>query len=210
MFTLKRELETFFIIVLATGMSLFFLVQRNNMTKQPIISPSLPAISAAAPVGSSLPEVIITDSPDGNKTLTTKKQKMKDSVIYSFFVSDTNSTNQKLIFEKTENLSQSLIIPFNTWSPDNVYFFLKEEMKSINNYYVFYSSGKTFSNNNQYINIQELFTKKFSRYTIENVTGWATPNLLIINTRTENGDKGPSFWFDLPSQSFIQLATHFN
>ncbi len=211
MFTLKHVLKTVFFIVLAAGLVLFALMQRNNrktttnVFSQTITSPTfvIPTPTLLVPV-STPSQTTTMDSPDGTKTLTMIKRQINGLAAYFFY------TDGKLIFKKTEGLTESFSIPYNTWSPDNVYFFLKEATSSVDSYYVFYVSGNLFPNNAQYVNIQELFVKKLPDFTLIDVTGWAAPNLILVNTKTKQEGRDVSFWFDVPSQSFIQLSTYFN
>lgn len=212
MLLLKRELATLSFIILATAISLFILVNRNRNMNQPVFSATIPVFSSLTPTeippGPIQSETM--NSPDGTKTLTMKKQQIKDIIKYSIYTSDKSGTNEKLIFEKEEHVFQNFTIPYNTWSPDNVYFFLKEITPTVSNYYVFYASSDSFPDNVQYVNIQDLFKQKLPELILTDVTGWAAPNLLIANTNTYQGKLAFSFWFDVPSQSFIQLGTRFN
>lgn len=212
MFTLKHELETFLFIIFAIGISLLILMQRgNSTTNQRVFSATLPGISALEPTPTTS-AILVTDidSPDGKKTLTVKKQQQKDlSTTYSYATSSKSEAQKQQIFTKTEPLSQTLSVPYNTWAPDDAYFFLKESMSTSHNYFVFNASGSLFPNNAKYINVQEVFSQKLPHYTIEDVTGWAAPDLLIVNTKTEDGKQGPSFWFVISTQAFLQLGTHF-
>jgi len=215
MFTLKHVLKAIFFIVLATGIILFALMQRKNhlatrnVFSQTVILPTfiIPTPTLLVPVSTPLQtaplETSIMDSPDGTKTLAMIKRQTNDLASYFFYI------DKKLIFKKTVSLSQSFSIPYNTWSPDNVYFFLKETTLSVNNYYVFSASGDSFPNSAQYPNIQDLFSQKLPDYTIVDVTGWAAPNLIVLNTKRKQDGGNVSFWFDVPSQSFIQLSTYF-
>ena len=180
---------------------LFVFVWRNNKKSQPLfISASPPVITPVQAEASN-----IMDSPDGSKTLTLEKKE----TLSSLFISSKSDEQRQQIFKKEETGSRSLSIPYNTWSPDNVYVFLKEKTPTINNYFVFQSSGDLFSNDLSYVSVQELFKKNVPDYLIEDVTGWADPNLLIINAKSIEGDKKVSFWFDVPSQLFIKLGTYF-
>lgn len=145
------------------------------------------------------------DSPDGTKTLTIEK---RDN-FYTIFVTSTSDSKKIQIFKKEKINSSQLEIPYNTWSPDNVYFFLKEKNAAIDNYLVFQSSGEQFSNNLSYLSIQEPFKVNAPNYIIEEVTGWAAPNLIIINTKQNDSASKVSFWYEVPSQAFIQLGTYF-
>jgi len=217
MFTLKHVLKTVFFIVMAAGLVLFALMQRNshktttNVFSQTITSPTfvIPTPTLLVPV-STPSQTTTMDSPDGTKTLTMIKRQINGLAAYFFYTSNKSDAVDKLIFKKTEGLTESFSIPYNTWSPDNVYFFLKEATPSVNNYYVFYVSGNLLPNNAQYVNIQELFAQKLPDFTLVDVTGWAAPNLVLVNTKTKQEGRDVSFWFDVPGLSFIQLSTYFN
>ena len=115
-----------------------------------------------------------------------------------------------MIFAKELNKSQDLLIPYNTWSPDNKYLFLKEITPTTNNYYVLTASGAPLKEGVKYVNIQELFSQKQPDYSITDVTGWADPNLIVVNTKSNKEGRLVSFWFEVSSQVFIQLSTYFN
>ena len=191
----------FFITVIAI-VALFVMVQLNNKKSQPIITSAAPAVTAPVPT-----ELLSSnmDSPDGSRTLTLEKKGMS----YSLFISSKSEGQKVQIYKKEEVDSHKLEIPYNTWSPDNVYVFLKEKTPAIDNYLVFQSSGNLFSNGLSYVTVQELFKKNMPDYIIEDITGWAAPNLLIVNAKLISDDKKVSFWFDVPSQSFTQLGTYF-
>lgn len=148
------------------------------------------------------------DSPDGTKTLTMEYQQTGDNVRYAFFISD-SSDKRLLIYTKELDTLHSLSIPYNTWSPDNEYFFLKESSQPQHHYYVFSASGKPFSDASQFLSIQPLFEEQVDGYVITDVTGWAAPTLLLVNTQAQDEEAKVSFWFDVQSQSFIRLGTYF-
>jgi len=210
MSVLKKESKTLFFIILGTVASLVFLTFQNNKIDSRIFS-ALPDFLTPTPT-IIIPSPIKTtsmDSPDGTRTFTMERQQIKDNFRNSFFTSIKSEETKQLIFRKEEVLSQNLSIPYNTWSPDNIYVFIKEATPTVNNYYVFFTSGDSFSDSSQYLNIQSLFKKKVSDYTILDVTGWAAPNLLIVNAKKNQSERKVSFWFDVPSQSFILLGTYF-
>ena len=211
MFTIKHQLEMLFIISLGTALSLFVLVQRNNKVDQRVFSAVIPTLTSttSTDISSYLIQTVTIDSPDGVKTLTMKKQQVKDLTKYSFYTLAPD-TGKQIILSKDLKNTQNLSIPYNTWSPDNKYVFLKESTPILNNYYVFSSSGNPVSDNAQYTNIQELFSQKLADYRITDVTGWAGPTLLIVNAIANKGGQNISFWFDMSNQSFIQLGTYFN
>lgn len=192
------------IILFITLITILFIVifQLNSKKSQTIIT------SAAPPITISPVETIISnimDSPDGSKTLSVEK-KGAYQTIFVFSKSD----GQKIEIYKEETIGpDKLEIPYNTWSPDNVYFFLRDKGSTVNNYFVFQSSGGLFANNLPYISMSELFNKNMPDYLIEDVTGWGGINLIIINAKNIIDSRKVSFWFDVPSQTFIQLGTYF-
>lgn len=207
--TIKHELKTLLFIAVAFVVSIVIISQRNNRLGEHVFSATLPSFPVVTPTPDTPVQTEKMDSPDGSKILTLEKKRTNNSSDNSFFVSSPD-TEKKLVFKKTENLTQNFSVPYNSWSPDNSEFFLKETTPARNNYLVFRATGANFSNNDQYINIQDVFVQKLPNYTIEDVTGWAAPDLVIVNTKNDKGDEGPSFWFVVSSQSFLQLGTHFN
>jgi len=212
MFTLKHRLEMFVLITTGTALSLFFLLQRNNnMEKRVFSTAAMNSIVSDSPTPVVLhPEVTsIMNSPDGMKSLTMIKEYSEGLSKYTFITTSPDTERIEIFTKKLED-SQNLSIPFNTWSPDNEYLFLTESTPTLNNYYVFSASGKLFSNSNPYVNIQELFLQKLPDYKIDDVTGWASSTLIVVNTSLLKNEQKVSFWFDVTNQSFIQLGTYFN
>src|SRR5258708_6331922 len=73
-------------------------------------------------------------SPNGKTSLTMKTITNKNSIIYSF-------NTDSLVYTKTTTTSDNFSIPFNTWSPDNKYIFLKETDGQIYSFLALNSSG---------------------------------------------------------------------
>lgn len=146
----------------------------------------------------------VMKSPEGSKTLVLDRKLN----LYSLNVI-ANSSQQKTEIITNEKGFTGLTIPFNTWSPDNVYFFLKEQTGPNIDYLVFQSNGSLFSNSLKFVSIGDLFKAKLPEYMIEDVTGWGGINLILINTKNTINNQKVSFWFDVPSQTFIQLSTYF-
>lgn len=99
-------------------------------------------------------------------------------------------------------------IPFNAFSSDNSYVFLKETKDGEYHYLVFKSSGELFANGQAFLDVTPLFAAYTKTYTISDVTGWADPTLLVVNATSTNGTLY-SFWFDVASHSFIPLENVF-
>lgn len=178
-----------------------------NNTKSPVI----PLVSFPEPIPTTTPPKETTViAPDMKQTLIMKEQKDSESVRHSFLTVDKEGETPKQVFSKTVDAERSISIPFNTWSPGNKYLFLKEASFGKGNYIVLTSNGSPLSKNFQTVNIGDLFNEKYSDYIITDVTGWAAPTLIIVNTNNADGTTGPSFWFDVTTLSFIKLSIRFN
>ncbi len=139
-------------------------------------------------------------SADGTMILTMQKTINSSGISsYSFLVS---SPNDKNVLVYSKNLTNGAIsLPANSWSPDNKYFFIKESDAGIDNYLVFKADGANFTNGDLLIDVVPLYTAKVQNYDLRDITGWDAPGLLHVLTT------GPSFWFDIGSRAFLQLAT---
>ena len=215
MFTLRQKLEMLFIISMGTALCLLVLVVRNMSVDRRVFSATIPMIiptnlPIVTPFVSPYPIDISTmNSPDGTKSLVMKKQQINNLTSYSFYTLSPD-TEEKMLLQKDVGIANSLSIPYNTWSPDNAYIFLKESTSSLPNYYILAASGNPFSETAQYVNIQDLFVQNLPNYIISDVTGWAGPTLIVVNAVNKENNQNVSFWFDVNSSSFLQLGTYFN
>lgn len=157
---------------------------------------------APVPVAEAMePTFSNVDSPDGKLILTMKKENTQSGDYLTFYTTDLAGI-QKTIFAKTASIGATLSIPANTFSPDNKYVFLKEVFGGVANYFIPIPS--------EIIDISSMFTAKYPDYVVTDMTGWGGINLIVINTDKVSGGIGPSFWFDVPSRSFIKLSSRFN
>ena len=207
----KIELESIFLISIVAAASLFFVIQKNN---QGLFNSSSVRIgSINSPLPTSIPEqsVFSQISPDGTKKVVMKIAHNKDNTkTYSFYTSDNSSDgNEKFIFEKTLDSSVYMTIPFNTWSSNNQYFFIQENAVSGKSIFAFQASGDPFSDTEKYFDVTEIFKSKETGNNFTEATGWASESLIIINTTKDDGTKGPSYWFEVPSKAVLILATEF-
>jgi len=207
---LRYQLMPLVFVVLVAGVSLVYLARQETPTETRVFAePSSTSVPPTLnPPGQIKTDVM--DSPDGTKTLTMNHQQTSERMRYSFYTaSKPDEADRQLIFSQEFNTAQALSIPYNTWSPDNKYLFLRESSAAKENFYVFSATGKKFAADAQFLDTQALFAEKVEGYTIQDVTGWAAPELLLVNAQaTEDGQK-VSFWFDVTSQSFIRLSTYF-
>ena len=199
------KLLILFVVVVLGVIGIFAVKNRDQKPKN---LPELLAAPIATPSPSSS-NVTKIGSPDGQKTLEMLEKKDGAETTYTVSVSGEDGV-ANVVFSKTYDSGWSVSIPYNTFSPDNKYFFLKVNGPSTVSYIVVNSTGAVVSRDNQTIEIVGRFEAKETNYKITDVTGWAAPTLMVINTNKNDGGLGPSFWFDLSDTSFIPLSTRFN
>ncbi len=156
-------------------------------------------------------EKAVIFSPDGKYTLTVYNASQTNGVLLQTFsvFSEEDKTPVK-IFEKESNAQNLVSVPPNTFSPDNKYIFLRYEDSGKSRYIVLRTDAKDIKEGSKLIEIETLFAEKQSNFVITDVTGWGSYSLIVINTDTKDGKKGPSWWFDLSNFSFIRLSSRFN
>jgi len=217
--TIRHQIEVEGItFVLIAAFFSAFLVFKNNQNFQKKFFVASPIIAGNA--AGLTPQTIVSPSPtverqsqispDGAKNvimqITTNNN---DTKTYAFFMQNTSDNSQKLIFTNTLPTSSSMSLPFNTFSPDNKYFFIQQNTSDGGKVFAFLTSGDSFANGQLYDDITNIFSKKITQYTFDRATGWASETLIIVNTKNQDGSKGPSFWVELPSTAVIQLASQF-
>lgn len=153
------------------------------------------------------PQIVDVHSGDGKMKLAMRVERHSPPV-FSLYTSEINGDNQKLIFTKTNTASVTgeLSIPPNAWSPDNKYVFVQETGGDTGvNYFVFKANGEPFANGEQYLNIAKTWQERKIGYLMRDATGWASPSLVIVRTSKEDGSRGHSYWFEVPSKAILQL-----
>lgn len=162
-----------------------------------------------------VPTVIETsvDAPDGTVKAILKTTKKGITTSYTLIAEDASGQNQKILYTVAD-AQDSLILTQNAWSPDNKFVFLLEnktpsagsgQAGSVSAL-VFQASGENFADGSQYIDAAAAFANRAGTLSILDVTGWDSDTLMHVRTQNSNGEKGPSFWFEIPSKAFIQLA----
>ncbi len=148
-------------------------------------------------------------SPDGTKKLLLTVTTNPDTSTYAFTTSDGQDGNQQSLYTTTLPLGSSLAIPFNTWSPDDAYVFLEQKDATRSSALVMKADGQPLGDGTQYRDIGTTFSEKNTGNAYQETTGWASNTLLIVNSTQSDGTKGPSYWFEAPSQAITQLSTSF-
>lgn len=214
--TLKRNMEVFICmsaIIAVSGFSVWRVNRANSGQLSNVIVAGYTAPTATVPVVSTPAQKIDMASqptPDGKKKLLMEATHKKDISTYVFTTSDGSGDNIQPLFTTTIQASASatagLNIPFNTWSPDNKYLFIQT---SDGNAWVFNATGEEIVPGQLYFDVRDLFNAAEKKDIYEVTTGWASPTLLIINTRAPDNTKGSSYWFEVPSKAIIQLSSSF-
>jgi hypothetical protein len=210
MFTQRRDIELLTLFLFAAISILLVFYLRGYKMQNFVFTPIMPVPSVIPTPTPFEPTTTTSESPDGKFTLTMKEQKHASGTTYTFTTSELNTKTDKEIFSTTIEPPKRISIPFNTWSSDDAYIFLKETNATDSAYFVLTADGNPLKPNIQTVNITEAFYKRYTDYQITDITGWAGPTLIVLNTDKKTGGTGPSFWFDVPSQSFIKLSTRFN
>lgn len=204
------ELESIFLVTMAAAVSLFLVMYKNNYQPQFSLASSAPSMQIPAEVIA--PKVTLSSqiSPDGAKKVILKTTENNNSTAtYDFSTADGDGANEKSVFTKTLDSSRSMSIPFNTWSPDNKYFFVQENAGGNKNIFVLKALGDPFTQGEAYLDATKLFNQKNTGNNFAEATGWASETLIIINTKKQDNTKGFSYWFEVPSKAIIQLSTEF-
>ncbi|MDO8658171.1 MAG: hypothetical protein Q7K55_05495, partial [Candidatus Levybacteria bacterium] len=77
-------------------------------------------------------------SPDGTMKVVMKSKKDESGLTtYSFFTGEVSGESEKYLFSRTLDQGGSMIIPENSWSPDNNYVFLREDRPGSFDIFVF-------------------------------------------------------------------------
>lgn len=190
------------VCVFLFGISLFLLLTKEkNVQSIHLNENNQNQIAIAPSITPTIEQPREVHSIDGVLKLTMEKTSNKNNTTYDFFVSDVSGANRKLIFSQTVSNGTTMDIPDNSWSPDKRYLFVVQNENGISNALVLKASGETFADGSMYEDITSLFLDKKINYTLDTVTGWDAPGLLHVTTN------GPSFWFEVSSKAFIQLAT---
>lgn len=190
----NRLVKTLLILLGALVLVLFVVWSKNQKIPS---SPSEPALSQTKPTPEPQKEWEI-ESPDGTAALVVKQKKQAETTTQTYLIKDKEGKVSQ-VFSKTLGNGTVLSVPFNTFSPDNKYIFLKEI--ALENTRFFVLPGE--------VDFSTQFEQKYPMYDIADVTGWAGVTLIIINTKEEDGTTGPSFWYDVSNGSFTRLSSRF-
>jgi len=203
----KRHAVFFVAIILVGIFAVIYFAKTHTEQNLSMAITAIPTSPTPIPTLAPIQENNSVNSPDGTKKLTLISETLNNTTHYSLLVVDIQSGSQQVVWTSTENVDTKITVPLNAWSPDNKYFFLLNTQQNIPHPMIFNATGAAFSGGEIYLDAFSLFASKQSTYSITNATGWASNTLIYIQTsNTSTNAKGPTFWFEVPSKNFIQLA----
>lgn len=174
-------------------------------------APDLPIQAAVFPTPEPTPPSVTSIvAPNGEMILKVREETIEGEVRKTFSIFVEESGLQRVIYSEFPPEGSSLDVPYNTFSPDNRYFFLEESGPEGTSYLVFSTAGEDLTQDSENLEVGSLFRERFEDYIVTDITGWGGENLLVVNTDTVNGTEGPSFWFEVPTHAFIRLSNRFN
>lgn len=202
-----KPIPTLILLLCILGIVGYF--RRADERRNQVITRQLPPLPTASPS----PTLQTWASSDGKDTLTMRASASDSGQIsYDFFVESSGKPETaRQVFSHVTTSETLYEIPFNSWSPTNAYFFLKQKDATGSASLVLKANGEAFSNDDRVLNVNQFFAEKLPDYTLKDVTGWAGPTLLLVNTTpTDQTSKGVSFWFDVTTRRFTRLSSNFN
>ncbi len=191
-------------VLLAAGFTFFkagFLF--TGSSDKPTPTPSL------EPVAQVEEKETVAVSPDGKQVLTMRETTKEGLSSFTFFLSS-NKDNKKEVLYSTDFLNGvTYTVPFNAFSPEGKYVFIKTNDAEGQRYLVF-STKINPEKIQDPAEIKAAFAVKYPDYHITDVTGWGGNGLVVVNTDKPDGTIGPSFWYFAATGGFSRLSTRFN
>jgi hypothetical protein len=215
--SILKSLKGLLALMMAVCLVLLLLIVRGKATKAPINFSYLvkavisPTPEIVWPTATPVPVIKKAEflTPDGAKALHFEEKTEAKTALYTILVADKTTEEKSLVLEKTLPVSSKLLVPYNTWSPDNTYFYLEERGVNGTEYHLYSTILSEALEKQESINISSLFRERLPEYSMEEITGWAAPDLLVVNAKLITDGSPQSFWFATYDHSFIPLANYF-
>ncbi|HJY98359.1 MAG TPA: hypothetical protein VJ227_01445 [Patescibacteria group bacterium] len=209
----KRQLNLLVIVCLLFALLAVIIVARFYLAK-----PASNGVETPVNQGQNFPDVFAEvepgpksttiTAPNGKMSLTVREEKTENGTIQTFSVTEKEG-DAKEIYRETVSQGVTISVPYNTFSPDNTYIFLKRSGAGMS-YFVLKTDGSLFADGSKTIDFVKLFNEKYPETPAADITGWGGMTLVVINTHNPDGTVDHSFWYDASSNSFIALSTRFN
>ncbi len=147
--------------------------------------------------------IYIHPASDDSKELILQTKKLADNQTRYTLSTKIKDQDQKTeIIQFLLDNDTKIEIPFNAWSTDNQYFFVKQIAENNTKFLVFQAEGQKFQDQ-QFIDLNNAFAQRATGYELDQATGWANANLLIVTTKQTDQSAGPKYWFVAANQRFL-------
>lgn len=175
----------------------------RNFTSRPTVQIPFLVLPTPTPSPTPTPMPVVQNvhSPDGTMQLIEKQV----GATYSFSVDTVPATVAKPLYAKTVSGKETMAIHLNSWSPDNRLVFLSDTTDATHSAFAFRATAEPFADGVVYRDVAHEFETRNPELKVRDVTGWDAPTLLHVTTNGATG-RGPSFWYDVEGNYFLQLA----
>lgn len=165
----------------------------------------------STPTPMATPQAVVTklagaNTGEGKKRLIGSVSTMAGTSTYTFDVLDNKTQASAKLYTLTVPSATTVSIPPNTWTPDGKLVFLQQTTDNTHEFLVLKADGSAFKDGEQVLHVVELWNKGKHTNKITNATGWASEELLILNTQKEDGSKGQNYWFNTRTLAFLALS----
>jgi hypothetical protein len=209
----KLELDAFFFVIVGAFFGVFLVAYVKNQPVHFESNAASPIASSSEPSTTPTPTVTFQPTADTNSQISSDgTHKVNLKTIHNQDLTKTyevSADDGPVLYTQTLGANETITLPFNAWEPQNRYFFIQENLSAGPQVLVFKGDGTTFGDGEQYLNLTAAYDKLGSSYTYDAATGWAGYDLIVINTKTQDGDQGASYWYELPYGTLLPLATKF-
>lgn len=223
MFTLNQRIEAIILIIITFVAGIYLAFNLNKNKPQSTLASDLPVLKSQpasnplptiqpSPIPTYIPQIstISEISSDGTKKVILEtKDNNNGTNTLTLTTEDGTGENLRVILNETLDKNSSITIPFNTWSPDNKYFFIQKNTPENTEIKVFTADGQNFNIDEPFLDLTGLFKLRDTGHNYKEATGWGGYGLIVFNTTKQNNDYGPSYWFEVPSKAIIPLSTLF-
>ncbi len=148
-------------------------------------------------------------SQDGKHILTMRQTFKEGLSTYAFFLSSDKDKQKKVLYTTDFLDGVSYELPFNSFSPDGKFLFIKSK-DAVGDRFLVFSTNISAEKAQDPVEVGSLFAAKYTDLVLTDVTGWGGLGLLVLNSDNAEGKSVPSFWYEASSGRFIRLSTRFN
>jgi len=147
-------------------------------------------------------------SPDGAKKLSLQSLSYYTATQSSHILKTADSTGEDshIVYKAVLPIEAEIRLPENSWSPDNKFVFVFQEVPGGFEVLLFHADGQLYSDGASYVDVTDEFRVALPESRLRDVTGWDDPALLHVMTYNTDGEVGPSYRFDVWSRNFYRIS----